>query len=331
MFQRLRTRIRELYQRIAIRLGFAGKEKAIATQLANKVKSSAASRMEIGHVTEYMPTLALDGDVPVEKIAPLPYALMSAACYGNEAALERLLTLGWRKITDYSEDLHGYDGSAYFHDATGELVFAHQGTTDWSLLPSGDGDDNAQLATQYTDQFTQRVFSEEQIVDPVTAPPGQFSAALEFMNSVQEALKIQEIEVSLIRTTGHSLGGAIADLVAAARGLQAITFDTPGTAEIIRENPLVFPNAETAQHMAWQIEQGMMRHQGNLPGKAAAMIIDDSSDFEELISDPVKHIKTNHDIKRIVASLGELSGFPKRHSLIQVGKAIYTKDQHFNR
>ncbi len=83
--------------------------------------------------------------------------------------------------------------------------------------------------------------------------------------------------------------------------------------------------------MAWQSEQGIMRHQGNLPGKAAALSLDDASGYEDLLSDTVNHIKTNHDINRIVASIGTQSGFPKRHSQIQTGSASYTKDQHYNR
>lgn len=56
--------------------------------------------------------------------------------------------------------------------------------------------------------------------------PGQYTSALNFYN---EILKMNNVSlVSNVTLTGHSLGGALAQLVAAKTGVSAITFNAPG-------------------------------------------------------------------------------------------------------
>lgn len=116
---------------------------------------------------------------------------------------------GWEVITGVegigtdgvSSEWAGFQAVAYKNEATKEIVIAYRGTD--SLL---DG-----------------IISDAQIAFNLT--PQQTSPALEFYNKIAASVSGEDYTISV---TGHSLGGSLAQYVAAVKGISAVTFNGPG-------------------------------------------------------------------------------------------------------
>ena len=114
---------------------------------------------------------------------------------------------GWNRLSipSLTNDA-GYYGAAFRNDATGEIVVAHRGTE--ALSFDGDWTSNIQMGRDRL--------------------PDQYQYAREFLDRVQRDNAGAEVTI-----TGHSLGGALAQLTAAETGLNATTFNPYGANDLI--------------------------------------------------------------------------------------------------
>lgn len=131
------------------------------------------------------------------------YAALSRAAYQGEA-----VPLGWSIIK--TESLSSGFAATAFKNESGEIVVAYRGTDEFKDLTGPDLD----IALQNT--------------------PGQLEAAKDFLNRIQSDPDNQGSTVTL---TGHSLGGALAQLVAALKGNIAYTYNAPGVNLILQDLP----------------------------------------------------------------------------------------------
>src|SRR3989338_5274777 len=119
------------------------------------------------------------------------------------------LPLGWPLLRQSNPDPSGYQGYAFARlDAAGnpiEIIIAHRGT---EILTSQDRTADLQMAANQL--------------------PDQYQYARQFYIDVLNASGSTNIA-----TTGHSLGGSLAQLLAADKGLQATTFNPYGTKDLI--------------------------------------------------------------------------------------------------
>lgn len=174
-----------------------------------------------------MSTLLLEKDNDTVSLNPSFFALFAKSCYlkkyGNEDvhynnAKDALIDWAmiydqnveqWEVITDVegidtngvSSEWAGFQAVAYKNEITKEIVIAYRGTD--SLL---DG-----------------IISDVQIAFNLT--PQQTSPAIEFYNKIATSVSGEGYTIS---ATGHSLGGALAQYVAAVVGISAVTFNAPG-------------------------------------------------------------------------------------------------------
>ncbi len=134
---------------------------------------------------------------------------------GSSEALTNLNNLGWEQVDinkdgtidngDYYTSTSGFSGVAY-KNANGEIVIAYTGTNnlpDW--VPNDIG-----IALDLV--------------------PEEYQEALAFYNMIQH-----DYQGAKITVTGHSLGGALAQLVGAATGADAVTFNSPGVAHLLND------------------------------------------------------------------------------------------------
>lgn len=142
-----------------------------------------------------------------------PYARMSQQAYQNNGGTPPpgfdVVPVGIPAASN------GFQGAAYFNPTTGELVIAFAGT-------DSPGD----------------VWNDLQI--GLSLIPSQFDSAKEFYDAAVAAVPSH----SSITVTGHSLGGALAQLVSASRSQEgstnppeAVTFNAPGVQSIAADNP----------------------------------------------------------------------------------------------
>ena len=130
-------------------------------------------------------------------------ATLSSAAYQNTGAPS-----GWSRLDiPIPQNQVGYHGAAFKNNATDEIVVANRGTEPASSL-----DRTADLqmaANQLPDQYQ---FA-KQFLDQVLNDPSNAGAS--------------------ITITGHSLGGSLAQLLAAETGLSATTFNPYGAKDLI--------------------------------------------------------------------------------------------------
>jgi hypothetical protein len=127
----------------------------------------------------------------------LTYANLSNAAYGNGA-----VPIGWTLLKTSPPSDTGFAAMAVRNDATGEIVIAYRGTDGLKDLTDSD----LQLALQKV--------------------PDQYAAADAFYTDIKNEYG------SNITLAGHSLGGALAQLVAAITGSPAYTYNAPGVEAI---------------------------------------------------------------------------------------------------
>ncbi|MEO1336215.1 MAG: DUF6792 domain-containing protein [Myxococcota bacterium] len=140
------------------------------------------------------------------------YADLSQDAYQVEGRGD-IVPEGYERIDVQDNTDSGLAGSAYYNEATNELVIAYRGTE----ATAGPKDLEADIAL-FTGQR-----------NPQTAD------ALAYADEVQRLAQAQGLEVDKITYTGHSLGGGLATEVAALRSIQngeenqAVVFEAPGS------------------------------------------------------------------------------------------------------
>jgi len=138
-------------------------------------------------------------------------AQLSSAAYKIDPASMQL-PQGWSYLSESQPDpsgadTSGYKGYAFKNNITGEIVIANRGTEPTSSLDLAA--DLQMAANKLPDQYQ---FA-KQFLDQIVNDPSNAGAS--------------------ITITGHSLGGSLAQLLAAQTGLSAVTFNPYGTKDLI--------------------------------------------------------------------------------------------------
>ncbi len=116
---------------------------------------------------------------------------------------------GWEVITEIanigddgvSSDWAGFQAVAYKNTSTKEIIIAYRGT----------------------DSLLDAIYSDAQIAFNLT--PQQVNPAIQFYDSIYNNFQDEGYTISI---TGHSLGGTLAQYVAAQKQVSAVTFNAPG-------------------------------------------------------------------------------------------------------
>jgi len=152
------------------------------------------------------------------------FALLSSHVYEDETSTTEL-PAGWSQgassdAMECSKD--GYYARAYVNYDTQKIIISHRGTDNiWDKL-----DD---------DWF--------HIYKTKTAP-AQAAHASDFIDAVENFYPGYEV----VATTGHSLGGVLSELTSCERRIPSISFENPGTLEIIQDmvsKNRLLPDSET--------------------------------------------------------------------------------------
>jgi len=156
----------------------------------------------------------------LDNIPPLPvcshyeFSLMSAAVYRKNKLSEELNEAGWELLvsTDNEADLNqdGYVGAAYYHKTKRIIVIAHSGTD-----------------PKDTDDLIADLYLMLDYLHP------QFVMAQQFVERVMANAAQKDISRERIFLCGHSLGAALAEVSAYKNNLHGVTFDSPGSLQLI--------------------------------------------------------------------------------------------------
>ncbi|HYD49268.1 MAG TPA: hypothetical protein VEB21_13010, partial [Terriglobales bacterium] len=145
----------------------------------------------------------------------LEYARLSAFVYrvngGLEPDLKTTVGTDWELFLSPPEG-PGYFGSAYFNAVTREVVIVHRGS-----------------------QITSQSDLSNILETSLGELPSQFSAAQAFYLDVLEELSERGISPSSIAHAGHSLGGALANLMSVTTGQRAVGFNALGVRESLAQ------------------------------------------------------------------------------------------------
>ena len=135
-------------------------------------------------------------------ITDATYAQLADAAYQDTGA-----PAGWSRLPiPVPPNIAGYDGAAFRNNSTGEIVIASRGTE--PLTFDGDWTSNLQMGANQL--------------------PDQYQYARQFLEEVKAAYQGAPITL-----TGHSLGGALTQLLAAETGLTATTFNAYGAKDLV--------------------------------------------------------------------------------------------------
>ena len=151
---------------------------------------------------------------------PDDYLALSSAVYGgpgNTTGPAGWTVIGESPVTaGYQGTANGYYGAAFQNDRTGEIVIANRGSrASWEGLKQDWGGSDVQIAAQGK-----------------LGIPKAFDDAKAFAKSVRK-----DNPDATVRYTGHSLGGAEAQVQAAtSKGGKAVTFAAPGVTFAVAEN-----------------------------------------------------------------------------------------------
>lgn len=168
--------------------------------------------------------------MPNNNVTPKKFLELSNESYRNES-LPRNTTSedGWTVIGQTQNHDTGYAAIAY-QGPNGEIVIAHRGSDSPHEISDGD----ISIGNSRKDWLE----SNKALVEGRVPP--QFQDANEFTKNIYNQYEGE----TAITHTGHSLGGALAQLTAHKYGSDAVTFDNPGVHEVIVNNGDVFGGDE---------------------------------------------------------------------------------------
>ncbi|MFA7403805.1 MAG: YqiA/YcfP family alpha/beta fold hydrolase, partial [Pelobacteraceae bacterium] len=138
------------------------------------------------------------------------YAKLSQAAYNDAGAPD-----GWTRIGNSDPNNSGYQGAAFQKNGTNEIVVANRGTE----------------PTKLTDLYADLQMGANKL-------PDQYNDAQKYLQQVVDANNGADISI-----TGHSLGGALSQLLGAETGLKTETFNPYGAKDLL-EQLGIDPNGE---------------------------------------------------------------------------------------
>lgn len=127
----------------------------------------------------------------------------------------------------------GYYGQAYMERSTNKVVIAHRGTD--NLIEAFVGTQKVDIKTGKRLWSLVRDLDDDYEIYAGKIPRDQFLQARSFTKKVRKAYLSEYGEEPQIIHTGHSLGAVLAELSAVADQSSAITFESPGTAPLVKE------------------------------------------------------------------------------------------------
>jgi hypothetical protein len=158
--------------------------------------------------------------ITLPALTPLQFALLSDAAYGHPQLLPGYTEVPLEKLVPSMSLTPGF-GAKVFTSADGSRVVLAIAGTDWHDIKD--------------------LIADASFANPFGVPTGQFGFYVDDAADILRALKDKEpYRNAEIVLTGHSLGGAIAQILASDTGLRATTFDSPGVA-------LVLPTLDLSQ------------------------------------------------------------------------------------
>ncbi|MGB1248992.1 MAG: WXG100 family type VII secretion target [Candidatus Promineifilaceae bacterium] len=237
------------------------------------------------------------GAVPRPAIANVPpyeYALMSRAVYKNNRALPAELRANGWKLWHIGNTNFGYQAAVYFNDRTRNVVVAHRGTDEFIGIDGLNGSD-----------------LDDDLDIILKSPPEQYLRTKKAVAGIRELMRQENIGHYELTHTGHSFGGALADLHAANSGLRSITFENPGTREIFA-NMGYMPDPN--QHITYQSNPNPINQLNQQTGYIVQVVPRTRSNEFGFIRDTRFH----HSIHTVIGGINPATGFPYAHRPIEL-------------
>lgn len=241
-------------------------------------------------------------------ITPLDYFNLSENSYGEgELLSEEMIAQGWRVVQYGGEVIHdheesGYAGVAYVNDQEQMVVFAHRGT-------------------EFLSDFNKDVIQAD--VDIAMGKlPRQFTHAREFTTGVLTSNDFDGYEIA---HTGHSLGGGLAQLVAASTGSSAITFDNPGVGDII--NDMGLHNNSFDSFHAFTSRYSWVSNGFNGEVAAVNNHVGNVHTIDPILPDEIRIFTplTNHSMSNMRNAFDETTGFPANENRAYMDEMLRMK------
>lgn len=135
------------------------------------------------------------------------------------------LPSGWEVITEYDNPETGYQATAFINPSTNEIVIAHRGSQD-----AMDWEGNREMVRDVNMSRNEDVPESWGGGDAMDTTHNQTDEAIDFTKSIMEGYPSADIS-----TTGHSLGGHLAEVTGAVTGVNAVSFDSPGSKDQIEQ------------------------------------------------------------------------------------------------
>ncbi len=240
-------------------------------------------------------------------ISPLDYLKLCQATkykpsndHVNNIYPEQILPSGWERIdiSDTDESWDGFFGAAYRRG--NHVVVAIRGTNDF---------DNPQHDTfSAISRFIPDLFNDFMLA--IGKLPPQFLSAKSYFDKIASNLKEHET----ISLTGHSLGGAISQLIAVKENVRAMVFDSPGVQELLPSVSIEYDRERFEQlitiiNSSPNIINMCNKHIVN-PIRIVAKEIDITIGN---IFDSVLFTLDNHPIESLLQNFCNKTGMPKRY------------------
>ncbi len=200
--------------------------------------------------------------MPNDNLTTKDYFNLSEDAYSNDQNLKE----GWELLEQINNKQTGYAAIA-IKAPNGEIIISHRGTN--GLRDINDDIDLAQGEV-----------------------PAQFQDADSFTKEV-----INEYGTEVTHT-GHSLGGALAQLAAHKNGNSAVAFDPPGTAEVIQKSDLFEDEINHDQFQTLVVQNSVVSSVGTQIGNLTKIDLydgDSNPDLKDHVMDTL-HTLTKKDI-----------------------------------